>query len=80
MKDSLTWRQIKDWWPILVALVSITTLIARIYFKVVQIESSQNETREQIRDLRSEILLWRDQIEARIGSQDIKIAVLEHRK
>ncbi len=67
--DTVTWHQIKSWWPLLLSLISLVFFLAGIYFKVNTIEKNQGE-------FISEIHAWQKTIESRLGKQAVNTNVL----
>lgn len=78
----LTWNQIKNWWPIFGAIISITVYLVANF---VDIRGRQQDIEEKIDTLISietknteELKGWQTGVLSRIGKHDLAISLLNH--
>jgi hypothetical protein len=78
----LTWNQIKNWWPIFGAIISITVYLVANF---VDIRGNQQEIETKIDALiaienrnSEDLKSWQTGVLSRIGKHDLAISLLNH--
>jgi hypothetical protein len=81
MKNSdpsqITWSQIKNWWPLLIAAITISATLGGVFVRLGNVENELKEIKASQAAMYNDFKLWRDQLEARVGGHDLSINTLK---
>lgn len=70
---NVTWREIKDWWPILLAVVAITSAFFSVSVRLAVVEQGITD----IKEAQAQILNKYVSVEGRYGNLALKVQAAE---